>query len=395
MNTNSHYRKAIIQKLLRNKRSRIASKSVKPDIKIKKKTSDIPLHISLKTPVLNLTNECSQYEYNIKTTLNTNLDQMSKSADRVCVCMYRIIHCRNQQNVQMPFLEYLLYKYPESSKKESNIMVFPFIKGGKSIIKNATAFVYKLTAQTLKIEGFIEKNNTIFLFYNYSEVDNGIVKRVFYKTKSNTLWWCLIDEICNHKKVLNFPIHPSVYTTFYKNPALIYLKQKNKRIDIPIVGYYGNYIKFLPMIAALGQKAAISIEGAFEDTFFFGSFRKGVRYGAWSPFYKKMSLYDKEISDIDGLYSKGGIIRFALFMGKTKVLIDQPYDQISDYITGKRPWKNKYQSVFMASSDFDKKNINIPPEYILKNFEQQVPLSYHEIDKKTLKPTWDPTHKKV
>ena len=33
-------------------------------------------------------------------------------------------------------------------------------------------------------------------------------------------------------------------------------------------------------------------------------------------------------------------------------------------------------------------------EYILKNFEQQVPLSYHEIDKKTLKPTWDPTHKK-
>ena len=48
----------------------------------------------------------------------------------------------------------------------------------------------------------------------------------------------------------------------------------------------------------------------------------------------------------------------------------------------------------MASSDFDKKNINIPPEYILKNFEQQVPLSYHEIDKKTLKPTWDPTHKK-
>ncbi len=175
---------------------------------------------------------------------------------------------------------------------------------------------------------------------------------------------------------------------------LITFLNEDKRIDTPIVGYYGNYIKFLPMVAALGQKAAVSLEGGFEDTFFFGSFRKGVRYGAWSPFYKKMSLYDKEISDIDGLYSKGGIIRFALFMGKTKVLIDQPYDQISDYITGKRPWKNKYQSVFMASSDFDKKNINIPPEYILKNFEQQVPLSYHEIDKKTLKPTWDPTHKK-
>ena len=48
----------------------------------------------------------------------------------------------------------------------------------------------------------------------------------------------------------------------------------------------------------------------------------------------------------------------------------------------------------MASTDFDKRNINILPEYILKNFEQQVPLTYHEIDKKSLKPTWDSSYKK-
>ena len=393
MNTNSHYRHSIIEKLLKYKKNNNASKSIKSKLEIKQNSNKIPMHISLKTPVLNLTNECSQHEYNIKTTLNTNMDQLPKSADRICICMYRVIHCRNQQNVQMPFLEYLLYKYPESSNKESNLLVFPFIKGGKSVIKSANSFVYKLIDQTIKPEGFIEKNKTVFLFYNYSNNDNSIVKRVFYKTKKNTLWWCLIDEICNYKRVLNFPVHPSVFNIFYRNPALIYLKHKDKRIDTPVIGYYGNYIKFLPMVAALGQKAAITIEGGFEDSFFFGSFRKGIRYGAWSPFYKKMSLFDKEISDIDGLYDKGGIIRFALFMGKTKVLIDSPYDQISDYITGKKSWKNKYQSIFMASTNFDKKNINIPPEYILKNFEQQVPLTYHEIDKKTLKPNWDSTSK--
>ncbi len=48
MNTNSHYRKAIIQKLLRNKRSRIASKSVKPDIKIKKKQAIYPFIFHLR-----------------------------------------------------------------------------------------------------------------------------------------------------------------------------------------------------------------------------------------------------------------------------------------------------------------------------------------------------------
>ena len=67
MNTDSHYRKEIIEKLLRNKKNN-ASKSLKSDksINIKNSTSMIPMHISLKTPLLNLTNECSQYEYNIK-----------------------------------------------------------------------------------------------------------------------------------------------------------------------------------------------------------------------------------------------------------------------------------------------------------------------------------------
>ena len=398
MDTNSHYRKEIIQQLLKKKKNN-ASKSVNPiktgrSMDIKNSESKAPMHISLKTPLLNLTNECSQYEYNIQTTLNTNLKEIPQNTTRVCICIYRIIHCRNQQNVQMPFLEYLLYKYPESAKKESNVMIFPFLKGGASSVKNANEFVKKITGQSLKIEGFIEKSSTVFLFYNYSDIEDGVIKRVFYKTKANTLWWCLIDEICNHKKVLNFPVHPSVYTTFYNNPSLIYLKQKDKRIDTPIIGYYGNYIKFLPMVAALGQKAAISLEGGFEDTFFFGSFRKGIRFGAWSPFYKEKSLYGKNISDIDGLYNKGGIIRFALFMGKTKVLLDEPYDKISEYVTGKKSWKNKYQSVLMASTDFDKRNINILPEYILKNFEQQVPLTYHEIDKTSLKPTWDPSYKK-
>jgi hypothetical protein len=76
------------------------------------------------------------------------------------------------------------------------------------------------------------------------------------------------------------------------------------------------------------------------------------------------------------------------------VLLDEPYDQISNYITGRKAWKDKYQSVFMASTDFDNVTINVLPEYILKNFEQQVPLSYHEIDKSTLKPVWDASYQK-
>jgi hypothetical protein len=52
MNTNSHYRKEILNNLL-NKKNRIASKSKKMSITIEEKQEKkkkLPMHISLKTP---------------------------------------------------------------------------------------------------------------------------------------------------------------------------------------------------------------------------------------------------------------------------------------------------------------------------------------------------------
>ena len=62
-----------------------------------------------------------------------------------------------------------------------------------------------------------------------------------------------MDEICNHKKILNFPIHKSVFELFYENNKLIYLKDRNKRcIEIPTIAYFGDSDEILPYIASLG-----------------------------------------------------------------------------------------------------------------------------------------------
>ena len=53
--------------------------------------------------------EAILYTYNIDTTINTDLSQLPASTEQICFCIFRIVHCRQQQNVQMPFLEYLLY----------------------------------------------------------------------------------------------------------------------------------------------------------------------------------------------------------------------------------------------------------------------------------------------
>ena len=58
-------------------------------------------------------------------------------------------------------------------------------------------------------------------------------------------------------------------------------------------------------------------------------------------------------------------------------------------------WTNKYDSLFLGNIKY--KNLsgyfNINPEIILKNFNQQISLTSHDIDTKSLKHNWDPNYK--
>ena len=205
------------------------------------------------------------------------------------------------------------------------------------------------------------------------------------------MWWVLIDEICNHRKSLNFPIHKSVTSLFYLNPILIYLKQKTKNIDIPIVGYYGNYYKFLPIIASLGQKPTTWPNLEFGPYFYFTSYTGAFRYAGWTSNYKQRKVYDKEIADEDGKLSKGGIIRFALFTEKTHVLLDMKNSKISKYIH-KNEWIKHYNSLYLGRVPRINGSVwHMNPRYVVKTFDQQLPLSLHLVDMKFTQRQLGPT----
>ena len=60
--------------------------------------------------------------------------------------------------------------------------------------------------------GYIQNRKGIFLFYE--------IPYKKYKTtlkKNSQLWWTTIHEICNLRKILNFPIHHSVSKLFLNN----------------------------------------------------------------------------------------------------------------------------------------------------------------------------------
>ena len=62
------------------------------------------------------------------------------------------------------FSSILLYKYPESSDKTSNLMVFPFIKIKQSVKADSKKFIKKLVNKDVKIKGFIENKIQFFYF---------------------------------------------------------------------------------------------------------------------------------------------------------------------------------------------------------------------------------------
>ena len=115
-----------------------------------------------------------------------------------------------------------------------------------------------------------------------------------------------------------------------------------------------------------------------------------------------------------GKYIKnGGIVRFALFLNKMKFIENFPNDDIDESgIKQERlndpnldvnyerltmrisdhdgNWTNIYNSVYLGRTELDNGEIlKDTPIIVLKNYEQQCPLSYHFIDKSCLGDKYD------
>jgi len=327
-----------------------------------------------------------KYNYNISDILETDTAKISNKINMVFVCIYVIIDSKNRINVPLPYLQYLLFKYKKTHKKFPNHCIFPFVKNkNKNYKTTANNLVNKLLDIKIHTDGFIESNNNLFFFYNYTNINNPLI-HIPNKTQNTQLWWTNIDEICNQKKIIYFPIHKTVWKLFLNCPDIIYIKDNNNiNIEIPIVGYYGDYYKFIPMIATLGQKIANPKKG-YDKFFYVTAFEKAVRYACWTSNYSTRTVNDVVITDENGKYEKGGIVRFAVFMNKTFC----PNKWLSEYDLSNHQQSKEFNSLYIGRTrKNDGSYISISPTYIVKDFKQHVPLSIHYINCSKLPPIWN------
>ncbi len=385
--------------------------------------------------------ETSSYTYNYENTkytpdFNTDLSQLDAlSTLSKPVSIYNTCYKINFDVVK-PYLLFYLYKYPKSDKPSSDMMMFPFEtyknKPDNTIYKQSLALLNKIFGRTQRDlidktpKGFIynKEMNYVYIFYEYDHNADIEPDKLMRKTP---FWWCLIDELVNYKKVTNFPVNNTVYNLFIDNPSLLYLRNQGEIIEVPSVGYHGTFYELMEIIVKTGLRNS-TLNPMMGPYYYFGTFRKAVRYAGWTSTYKPRKIRDRFIADKNGLYEKGGIIRFVVFLGRMKAFLnhkDDPLDKSSRYYNrlkegssykdayenrvlrlhdhdGKWASEDNYDSVYLGRAMLDNGKLFMKnPEFVVKRDEQHTLLSYHQLDKNTLdKDTrtreykWNPNYNK-
>lgn len=291
-----------------------------------------------------------EYTYSGLNILNKN-DTFERTFETVYVCAYKI-----DTRAMIPFIQYLLYK--------NNALTFPSFKytnANSSTIINDTivllSFLFKSPSINCLYNGYLTMDDDLYLFFDISN-NNEIIT-------GQKLWFSLIDEIINYNNICNFQIESTVSTLFLNNNQLLTLHDvEGNEFETPVVAYSGQHDSMLNFTFVFGVSDT-EISGNYSFTDYVHS----IKSGGWSKTGLPEMKYGKLITDNEyGRYIKGGIVRFVLFLGKNGIINN------TELLTTN--WTTEFDSIYY--------NRLGTPTWIVSKLEQQYPLTYHYIDKKSL-----------
>jgi hypothetical protein len=247
-------------------------------------------------------------------------------------------------------------------------------------------------------QGMIPDENILVYEFNYSDSD---VKKISSADDSVIV---SVDDIINQKHTFNYKIDEDVISLFLKYEQLIYLQDDmGELVETPMTAYRGEYYMMVGVLAGLGvpRSGPYSSLGPY---FKFADFARALRFGVVSLNGKPQYVGDEKITrEETPVFTKGGIVKYMLFLGNTKVLLNlssDPDDDSSESIklaesrlfikdtlklrdsAGK--WASKYDSIMQPLiTIYDselKRERQLDPQVVVKEFRQQHPIQYAYLD---------------
>lgn len=246
--------------------------------------------------------------------------------------------------------------------------------------------------------GYYSIDNKTYLFYTFENTEE---RRLHKSSDTNTI--CLVHDICNTQSVYGKKIIQSTIDFLILNEHFIRLEEESgELIDTPISGYFGSYWKRIAVTAALGP-FVMTPYASLGPYYYFSNYKRALEFATID---KTQAFNDKSSLNLTrgdtNIYTKGGIVLFAIFLGRTKVLLNR---EIDDKDTSKYSrelskknifvdktlrirdndglWTINYDSVITTAFPVFKygdSELDLDPQIVIKNFSQQTPVSYVYID---------------
>lgn len=309
------------------------------------------------------------YNYPINNYLLEYID--SKNYFEITLCVYTI-----NTNGKYPFIQYLLTNHASDNL---SLPILPTFTEHSMVLYSKIVLNRMLNSDNfedfkkdIEFNGFYEYNEKLYLFFDVTKCKINI-------DNSNSLKFGLIDEILNHCCICDINIDDETVSFFENNISFIYLyNEKNELYEHPVVGYVGKEThKKINFVYIFGESAKnkSAILGPY---FYFTDFNNAKK-------------------------NNSGFVRFALFIGKTKYIENIPNSSIDDSDIKKERlndksldknyeiqtsrisdhdgnWTNNYDSAYLGNIELDDGSfIKDGPMIVLKEYNQQVPLSCHFI----------------
>ena len=311
----------------------------------------------------------------------------------ISVIMYTI-----NDHLFKPFLMFLL-------EKKDDKLVIPQIKAIDSLkakdVKNKIESVLPRDNFDLQYQGFYDNNGEVFLFFimnvGYKPIHVSSDEKYFFTT---------VHEMINLKEVYQLSVDDHAVEFFVKNNNFCYLEDEDfKLIETPMVAYTGDYYKRIAIIAALGPIRGSSF-ASMGPYFYFSSIKRAIRYACITTDSKPKEVNGIKITLEDtGIYDKGGVVKFVMFMGNEKVFLNRNNDpddnsEISKSIAENSDivratiknrdndsnWVKNYDSTIITFKEivFKGEKRELEPQFTIKDSEQLLPLSYYYLDTQPL-----------
>ena len=320
------------------------------------------------------------YDYKAKDKCLLYFSDDISSFHKVNIFAYKV------NNSYTPFLNILLHK-----PKGENTLCMPQVPifkqfdatelinyskiclFGLCLLNNFEEFI-----ETLVFNGFYIYDNNLYLFFDITNC-NIRINDIY---NNSPLWFGLIDEIVNHKNICNIKIDKSATDLFVLNDQLCFLKDEHgESYEIPIVSFVGT------------SKDKASFKSVFGES----AQNKNAILGPYFYFTNFSNPCMHEENEC--------IVRFALFIGNVKYIenkVDDPIDEsdikkerLEDTTLNQQlerltmritdhngNWSKTYDSAYLGHTELDNgEYLKNTPVIVVKEYEQQIPLSYHFIKK--------------